>query len=84
MRLADGHSVMITFFSLHVFLCHHVEASPLKHVGGIVRVPHYQLQQKTGSAGQNIEVPVLIINLDEYMYTLYNYHTLYIKKDKLP
>lgn len=74
MRLADGHSVMVTFFSLHVFLRHHVEASPLKHVGGIIRVPHYQLQQQTGSAGQNLEV--LIINLDEYVYTIYNYHTL--------
>lgn len=62
---------MVTFFSLHVILCHHIKASPLKHVGGIIRVPHYQLQQKRWSAGHNVEL--LIIKPNEYMYPLYSY-----------
>lgn len=46
MCLLDGHGVMETFFGLHVVSCQHVEASPLKLVGGLTRLPHHQLQEK--------------------------------------
>lgn len=46
---------METLFSLHVVSGQHVEASPLKLVGGLIGVPHHQLQ------GKNIQHAVATI-----------------------
>lgn len=44
---------METLFSLHVVSSQHVEASPLKPVGGLTRILHHQLQENINSIHYN-------------------------------